>query len=88
MTTTPRKELETLLDGLKQQRDELMVQLHLAKAETRDEWDELEKKLEHLRAKTAQAGGIAGEASKDVFAALQLAADEIRHGYERIRRLL
>lgn len=43
MTTTPRKELETLLDGLKQQRDELMVQLHLAKAEARDEWEELEK---------------------------------------------
>ncbi|MDX1252827.1 MAG: hypothetical protein IDH49_11365 [Gammaproteobacteria bacterium] len=88
MPTAPRKELDTLLDGLKQQRDELIVQLHLAKAEARDQWEELEKKLEHLRAKTEQAGGIAEEASKDVFAALKLAAEEIQRGYERIRKTL
>ncbi|MFZ5593474.1 MAG: hypothetical protein ACOY4D_04310 [Pseudomonadota bacterium] len=88
MATTPRKELDTLLDGLKQQRDELIVQLHLAKAEARAQWEEMEKKLEHLRAKAEQAGGIAGEVSQDVFAALKLAVEEIQRGYERIRKTL
>ena len=35
--------LEDLIDSLKTQRDELRVQMHLAKAEIRDEWEEIER---------------------------------------------
>lgn len=36
--------LEELITKLKQKRNEFRVQIHLAKAEVNDEWQELEKK--------------------------------------------
>ena len=41
-------DLEQLIAQLQQQRDELMLQLHLGKAEARDELEKLEKKWEQL----------------------------------------
>lgn len=81
-------DIEALIEGLQQQRDELKLQIGLAKAEARDEWEQVEKKLQQLRAKTGRIGQETGAASKDVFAAAQLMADEIRRGYERIRKHL
>ena len=37
------EKLENLWQELKTERDELRVQMHLAKAELRDEWEELEE---------------------------------------------
>lgn len=70
--------LEKLLDELRQQRDELKLKLHLAKADARDEFAELEKKFEHLRSKVEAAGADASDVASNV-------ADELRKGYERIR---
>ena len=38
-----KEELHELGDELKQARDELRVEMHLAKADIRDDWEELEK---------------------------------------------
>ncbi|MFC1895934.1 hypothetical protein ACFL0Q_04645 [Thermodesulfobacteriota bacterium] len=46
-----REELETVVDNLARKRDELKVQIHLAKAEVRQEWEEAEKKWSTFRAK-------------------------------------
>jgi len=73
------------LEKLKQQRDELRLKMHLAKADARDEWDELEGKLEHLRERAKAAGSEASEASGDVGEALRSLASEIKKGYARIR---
>jgi hypothetical protein len=81
-------DIEALIEGLKQQRDAIKVQLHLGKAEVLQEWEELEKKLEHLRAKAAVVGAETQAASRDVFEAVKLLADEIGRGYERIRKRL
>jgi hypothetical protein len=43
-----QKKLENLVHVLKQQRDELRVRMHLAKAEVRDEWDKLERRFARL----------------------------------------
>ncbi len=40
--------LDDLIESLRQERDELNLQLHLAKAEVKQEWEELEKKWENL----------------------------------------
>ena len=82
------RDLEALIEGLKQQRDAIKVQLHLGKAEAKQEWEEMEKKLENLRAKAKAAGGEAQVVSRDVFEAAKLLAEEIKRGYERIRRRL
>lgn len=86
--TTAREELDKVLDQLKEQRDHIRVQLHLARAEVRDEWEVLEKRWEHLRAEMAVVGREAGHAARDVGAAMQLVAQELKQGYDRIRALL
>ena len=84
----PIHDLNAILEGLKQQRDSINVQLHLAKAEVRDEWEELEKKMEHLRAKANSVGHETQEVSRDVYEAAKLMAEEIKRGYDRIRKSL
>jgi hypothetical protein len=86
--TESLRDIEAIIEGLKQQRDAIKVQLHLGKAEARQEWEELEKKLEHLRAKAKAIGNETQEASRDVFEAAKLLAEEIKRGYERISKRL
>ena len=81
-------DFNAMIEGLKQQRDTVRVQLHLAKAEVRQEWEELEKKWEHLHAKANSVGRETQEASRDVFAASKLLGEELKRGYERIRKRL
>ena len=81
-------DIEALIEGLKQQRDAIKVQLHLGKAEAQQEWEELEKKLEQLRGKAKLVGAETQAASQDVFEAVKLLAEEVARGYERIRKRL
>lgn len=81
------RDLDELLDTLRRQRDMLKLKIHLARAEARDEWEELEKKWQHLSAKSAAARRRdADDVSKNVFAAAKVVAEELRRGYERIGR--
>ena len=57
-------------------------------AEVRDELSELEKKLEELATRADAIRKEAGNTSANVIEAAGLAADEIKHGFERIRKLL
>jgi len=43
------------IDALRQLRDELKLQIHLAKAEARDRWDKLETKWTEIEARSADA---------------------------------
>lgn len=79
-------DFDELLEGLRQQRDLLKLKMHLARAELRDEWEELEKQWQHLTAKSAEARRDAQDVQKNVFAAARLVAEELRRGYERIGR--
>ena len=81
-------DIDDVIEGLKQQRDEIRLQIHLAKAGVREEWQEMEKKWEELTAKAAVIGRETGKSSREVFEAVKLVADEVRHGYERIRKRL
>ena len=84
----PIDEINNLIEGLKQQRDNLKVQFSLGRAELREEWEELEQKLEQLRSKANLLRRETGMASHNVLEAAKLVADEVRLGYERIRRRL
>jgi hypothetical protein len=83
-----RNDFDRLADDLRRQRDDLHVKLHLAKAEVRDQWEALEKKWEHLRGRLGVVEGEAEEAGKDVLAALETVAEELKRGYARIRAVL
>ncbi|MCC6765972.1 MAG: hypothetical protein IT293_15040 [Deltaproteobacteria bacterium] len=86
--TEKRFDLGAIVEDLKQQRDEIRVRMHLAKADARDEFERLEHEWEHVRAKLGVIGEEAGKAAVEVGAALQLAVDELRHGYQKVRELL
>ena len=77
-----------LFKNLKQVRDELKVQVHLGKAEAKDEWDNLEKKYEDFKAQSEKVASAAGDTAKDVGSAMDLAAEELKKGYERIKKLI
>ncbi len=72
-------ELDDIIAELKQKRDELVVQMHLASKEAKDEWEELEEKLEDFTAKAKL-----GETGEGVGKALGQLGDELKLGYERI----
>jgi len=87
-TAEAKSELEKVKDTLQQQRDELRVQVHLAKLEAKSEWDQAEQKFHALEGKLQNVSTEVSEASKDVLASARLLTEEIQHAYERIRRHL
>ena len=80
-----KDEINEMIADLKQVRDELKVQLHLAKADVKDDWDEVEGNLEKLEAKAKNIGDAAKEASGDVGEAAKLLAQEVKNGFDKIR---
>ena len=80
------RDIEALIEGLKQQRDAIKVQLHLGKTEVKQEWEELENKMEQLKGKAKVVGDETQKASQDIFEAAKLLAEEIKRGYDRIRK--
>ncbi len=86
--TATKSALDRMLEDLQRQRDELNLQMHLAKAEARDEWQELEKKWHEAKPKLDAAGSEVLNTGENVLAGLQLTLEELRKGYERIRNRL
>lgn len=82
------EKLQNLLERLEQERDELKVKLGLAKLEAREEWQELEGKIQGLRGRMKVLKDEAGDASGDVGAAFDMVADEVKEGFARLKKLL
>lgn len=80
--------LKSLLQRLETERDELQLKLGLAKLEARDEWQELEGKMDSLRGRLKVIGEEAKEAGGDVAAAAEVLASEIKDGFAKIRNLM
>lgn len=81
---------QDIIKDLEQQRDELKVRIHLAKAEARDEWEKLklDEKIATLKQRADSAGIEARDAMKDIGSAAERLADEIREGLDRVRKTL
>ena len=73
-------DIDDVFAQLKQKRDELRVQIHLASKEVQEEWEELEGKMEDFSAKAKL-----GETGTGVGQALGELGGELKKGYERIR---
>ena len=80
--------VESLLDEIRRRREEIEVQIHLAKADARSEWAELEDKFEELKAKADKARDVAAETAENLGEALELAASELREGYAKLKKLI
>lgn len=80
--------LKSLLERLEQERDELKMKLGLAKLEAREEWQELEDKIQGLRGRMKVLKEEAGDAGSDVGAAFDMVAEEVKEGFARLKKLL
>ena len=80
-------DIDDLIEELKQKRDELRVQIHLASKEVQDEWDDLEKKMEHFSGQAKQFADEAKlkETGSGLGDALGQLGHELKLGYQRIR---
>jgi hypothetical protein len=90
ITETPAKTAEKInFETLALLRDELRLQMHLAKAEFRDEWNQrLEPRFWQLKAKLDRIEEASAETAVELRSAAKLLTDELRDGYERIRKSL
>ena len=79
----PGEEMEKVLEQLKQLRDEVALKAHLATMEAKTEWEELERKWSDFERKAKL-----DETAEGLGSALSQMADEIKAGYERIRKAL
>ena len=82
------KEVKDDFQTLRTLRDEIRVQLHLAAAEAKDGFEDLEKKWVHAEGKLKQLGEESADSAERVADALGGVLDEIRAGYDRVKKLL
>ena len=80
--------LDEEVDRVRQTRDELRVQMHLAAAEAKDSWAGLEERWQRLEQRLERIGRATHEASDDVHDATRSLLQELKHGYEKIRDVL
>ena len=86
--TDERSDFDRLVDELETQRDELLLKVHLAKAEAKDEWEELESRWQNLQERLPEVRNAASESADNIGAALGLVAEEIGKAYKRLRDTL
>ena len=80
--------LKTAINGLHQIRDELQLQLHLAEMDGKQEYERLTDKVDELTRQYEPVKDAIDDTTENVFAALLLAADEVQHGFDRVRTSL
>jgi SMC interacting uncharacterized protein involved in chromosome segregation len=85
---TIRKKLESELEALQATRDELRVRLHLGKLDAQEQWDQIEKRWQHVESKLKVAGEAGREIAGDIGEAANLTIGEIKEGYAKLRKLL
>ncbi|MEW6444948.1 MAG: hypothetical protein ACOZAQ_02645 [Pseudomonadota bacterium] len=80
-----REQLDTTLDALRQQRDEVRVQLYLLGMEMRDEWLEAEQSWDRVLAAAQKAREASGDQLDEMMASFRQLADELEAQYQRIK---
>ncbi|MFV2066252.1 MAG: hypothetical protein ACC645_04680 [Pirellulales bacterium] len=77
-----------LISSLKQQRDELALKIHLGAAEAKQEWEKVTAQLDKLTDDYRPVKDAMAESADNIFESLKLVADEVKSGFDRIRKSL
>ncbi len=85
---TLRERLDQELKDLRTTRDELRVRMHLGKMDAQKQWEQVEKQWQHVESKLKVAGETGREIAEDVGEAANLAIEEMKEGYAKLRKLL
>ena len=81
-------EFDNLLDKLKSERDEIMLKLHLASMEAKEEFEEAEKNWDKIKIKAAEIADDSKETSEEFIAKAKIIAEELKETYNRISKRL
>lgn len=81
-------DIDDLWKKLKTERDEMRVQAHLARAEFRDEWEELEQKWQKAEQAFDRLQDQAVETTSEMQRSAKVVMEEIAGAYDRIRQRL
>jgi hypothetical protein len=83
-----KAKLEQIKAEIEQLRDEIKLKAHLGKADAADQKEKLEKDWKSFLKKYKPLAEEAEKTAKGAGAALGLAANELKAGYERLRKRL
>ena len=83
-----KKEFDELTDALKQQRDEIEVQIHLAGMEAKEEWQTAEKQWGQFIDTLGVISDDTKETSSELIHATKVIGDELIETYRRISERL
>lgn len=87
-TTFAEDELGLLYDKLKTERDEVIVKLHLASMEAKEEFVGAEEKWDILKIKISDIADDTKETSEELVASAKIITEELKDTYHRIMRRL
>ncbi len=82
-----KMKMKELKAEIEQIRDEVRLKAHLGRAEAADELEKIEKEWNSLKSKYNPLADEAEKMAENTVAALELASDELKAGFERIRKL-
>lgn len=83
-----KTEFDTLLEKLKSERDEIMLKLHLASMEAKEEFEEADKHWDALKNKAAEIADESKETSEEYIAKAKIIGEELKDAYSRISKRL
>lgn len=81
-------DFDNLLDKLKSERDEIMLKLHLASMEAKEEFEDAEKNWSNIKIKAAEIADDSKETSEEFIAKAKIIGEELRETYNRISKRL
>lgn len=82
-----KKKIDEMKQDIEQLRDEAKLKIHLGKAEALEELGKLENEWDDLLRKCKPFTEEAEKTLDNTSAALGLAADELKAGFKRVRKL-
>jgi hypothetical protein len=83
-----KSKIEETISALKQQCDELAVQIHLGKAEAKEEFEAAKAKLDQMTEEYEPLKDALEESASNVLASLQIVGEEVLTSFDRIRKSL
>jgi chromosome segregation ATPase len=84
--TDSKSSLDDLVSKLKQERDELRLQMHLAGMEAKEEYERISGKVDDLSDQYDPVKDAVEESASNLLTALGMVADELKHGFNRVRK--
>lgn len=80
--------LKQTMADLRKQRDELSLQIHLGKAEAKEEWEKVQARLDQLSDEYEPLRGAVQESAENLGESFKIVASEIMDSFRRIRKSL